>query len=34
MSRFGDGNRAEKKQSVVDKPMAFFDKYFGLGIDD
>jgi type I restriction enzyme R subunit len=29
MSRFG-GNRAEKKQSIIDKLMSFFEKYLGL----
>lgn len=30
ISRFGGGNRAEKKQGVIDKLMKFFEKYFGL----
>lgn len=30
MSRFG-GGRAEKKQSVIDKLLEFFEKYFGIG---
>lgn len=30
VSRFGGGNRAAKKQSVGDKLMKFFEKYFGL----
>ena len=30
VSRFGDGNRAEKKQTIIDKLLAFFDKYFGI----
>ena len=30
MSRFGGGNRQEKKKSVTDKIQAFFDRYFGL----
>ena len=30
VSRFGGGNRAEKKQGIIDKLMAFFDKYFGI----
>ena len=30
VSRFGGGNRAEKKQSIIDKLMGFFEKYFGL----
>lgn len=29
-SRFGGGNRAAKKQNVIDKLMQFFEKYFGL----
>ena len=34
VSRFGGGQREEKKQQVIDKLKAFFDKYFGLKIDD
>lgn len=30
VSRFGDGGRALKKQSIVDKLVRFFEKYFGL----
>ena len=30
VSRFGGGNRAEKKQGVIEKLKEFFDKYFGL----
>jgi len=30
VSRFGDGNRAEKKQSIIEKLMQFFEKYLGL----
>lgn len=30
VSRFGGGNRAAKKQGVIDKLMKFFEKYFGL----
>lgn len=30
VSLFGGGNRAKKKQTVVEKLKAFFDKYFGL----
>lgn len=30
VSRFGGGNRIEKKQSVIEKLKAFFEKYFGL----
>jgi hypothetical protein len=32
VSRFG-GGRAAKKQTVIDKLKAFFEKYFGLGIN-
>lgn len=31
VSRFGGGGRAEKKQGVIDKLKAFFEKYFGVG---
>ena len=34
VSRFGGGNRAKKKRSVIVKFKAFFEKYFGLGIAD
>jgi len=30
VSRFGKGNRAEKKQDIIDKLMQFFEKYLGL----
>ncbi|MBR5827346.1 MAG: type I restriction endonuclease subunit R [Clostridia bacterium] len=30
VSRFGGGNRANKKQGVIDKLKAFFEKYFGI----
>lgn len=30
MSRFGGGNRQEKKRSVIDKIQSFFERYFGL----
>lgn len=33
VSRFGGGGRAKKKQTVIDKLKAFFEKYFGLGIN-
>lgn len=29
--RFGGGNRAEKKQGIIDKIKAFFEKHFGIG---
>ena len=32
VSRFGNKNRALKKQAVIKKLKAFFDKYYGLGI--
>lgn len=31
MSRFGGGNRSEKKQSVIEKMKLFFERYFGIG---
>ncbi|MDE6208263.1 MAG: type I restriction endonuclease subunit R [Lachnospiraceae bacterium] len=31
MSRFGGGNRAEKKQGVIQKLQAFFERFFGIG---
>lgn len=31
VSRFGGGNRAKKKQTVIDKLKNFFEKYFGVG---
>ena len=31
VSRFGGGDRAKKKQTVIDKLKAFFEKYFGVG---
>ena len=34
MSRFGGGNRTEKKKTVIEKIKAFFEKYFGLVTDD
>lgn len=30
MSRFGGGNRQEKKKSVIEKTQSFFERYFGL----
>ena len=32
MRRFGGGNRAERKQTIIDKILKFFEKYFGIGI--
>ena len=31
VSRFGGGNRAKKKQGVIEKLKSFFEKYFGVG---
>ena len=31
MSRFVGGNRAEKKQGVIDKLKTFFERFFGIG---
>ena len=31
VSRFGGGDRARKKQTIIEKLKAFFEKYFGLG---
>jgi type I restriction enzyme R subunit len=30
VSRFGGGNRAAKKQTIIEKIKAFFEKYFGI----
>ena len=30
VSRFGGGNRAAKKQGVIEKIKGFFEKYFGV----
>ena len=30
ISRFGKGNRAEKKKTITEKLKAFFEKYFGV----
>jgi type I restriction enzyme R subunit len=30
VSRFGGGNRAEKKQGIIEKLLGFFEKYLGL----
>ena len=34
VSRFGGGDRAKKKQGIIAKLKAFFEKYFGLGINE
>ncbi len=30
VSRFGSGNRAARKQIIIEKLLQFFEKYFGL----
>ena len=30
MSRFGGGNRAAKKQAIIEKLKLFFDRFFGI----
>lgn len=30
-SRFGEGNRAGKKQGVIQKLQIFFERFFGIG---
>ena len=34
MRRFGGGNRAEKKESIIEKIKKFFEKYFGIWNSD
>ncbi len=34
MRRFGNENRTERKQNIIDKILKFFEKYFGLGINN
>ena len=31
ISRFGGGNRTEKKQTIIEKLKGFFDRFFGIG---
>lgn len=31
VSRFGSGNRATKKKTVIDRLKAYFDKFYGVG---
>ena len=31
MSRFGNGNRTKKKQTIIERIQSFFEKYFGIG---
>ena len=30
-SRFGGGSRAAKKQGIIEKLKAFFERFFGIG---
>lgn len=30
-SRFGGGNRSQKKQGIIEKILAFFERFFGIG---
>ena len=32
VSRFGGGNRAAKKKTVIERLKAYFEKYYGLGV--
>ena len=32
MRRFGGGNRTERKQTIINKVLKFFEKYFGLSV--
>lgn len=34
VSRFGGGNRAAKKQTIIEKLKAFFERFFGIGSND
>lgn len=34
VSRFGGGNRTEKKKTVIEKLKAFFEKFYGIGGND
>ena len=34
VSRFGGGNRAAKKQTIIEKLKAFFERFFGIGNND
>jgi type I restriction enzyme R subunit len=31
VSRFGGGNRANKKKTVIDRLKAYFEKFYGIG---
>ena len=32
MTRFGSGNRAEKKKNLIDRLLAYFERFFGIGV--
>ena len=34
MRRFGGGNRAERKETIIEKIKKFFEKYFGIWNSD
>ena len=34
MRRFGGGNRAERKETIIQKVKKFFEKYLGLNTDE
>ncbi len=34
MTRFGSGNRAEKKKNLIDRLLAYFERFFGIGAID
>ena len=34
MTRFGSANRAEKKKDLIDRLLAYFDRFFGIGAVD
>jgi type I restriction enzyme R subunit len=31
VSRFGGGNRKQKKQTIIEKLKAFFERFFAIG---
>ncbi len=32
VSRFGNSNRSAKKQTIIDRLLAYFEKYYGIGV--
>lgn len=32
MTRFGSGNRAEKKKNLIDRLLAYYERFFGIGV--